>query len=733
MVTASLSITALLALTSFGQTAPELADAKLVQSFFKDHCVRCHNAKVLKGKFTIDDLPTIADRRSSYAAILERLRAGDMPPKKEPQPDPAMGRRVADWIQSGLDALSVGPGDGNLLSHAALFGGKPSPSTPPPPRLWRLSPVGYQSLIKAVRLQPLGFQLPLGLTTEPGFKDYAELYRIDEGSTDLLIRNAERIVEAQSNHTLLAAEKAGGADWPPPGRKTTAEESELLKGGVRVRMNGPVREFAPLLHPKVAPNREELETALRLQYVMALVREPSAEELEGLVKLYDTMAAKGDRIAAAKLVLMAPILSPEALHRFEIGRGAEVRPGVRMLSPNEIAFAVSLALTSRREKGLFEAAKKGELTSRDEVTKHLHRIWDDPKIYKSRVLGFFREYFGYDRATEIFKDPLKDHVHNPQQFVFDTDLLVLSILERDKDVLRELLTTPKSFVHGATEKPTNVPDGDSSAWPRNQFWNYTLVIREKEPVDPHAKGKTGPTEVYGFANWPAAQPAELPGDRIGVLMQPSWLVAWGTNTDNDPIRRGRWIRERLLGGRVPDLPINVQAMIPEDPHRTLRDRLSLTRAEACWKCHQKMDDLGLPFEAFDHYGRPRSAEMVVDLEATAAAIAKTKDKKQKVFKGAPLDTTGRIDTGDSTLDGPVKNASEMLRRLADSDRVRQVFVRHVFRYYMGRNETLGDGATLQEADRAYVENGGSFKALVVSLLSSESFLYRTVRADNAKK
>ena len=88
-------------------------------------------------------------------------------------------------------------------------------------------------------------------------------------------------------------------------------------------------------------------------------------------------------------------------------------------------------------------------------------------------------------------------------------------------------------------------------------------------MDPHAKGKTGPTQAYGFAKWPAAQPAELPGDRIGILMQPSWLVAWSQNLHNDPVRRGRWIRERLLGGRVPDLPINVQAVIPEDPHRTL--------------------------------------------------------------------------------------------------------------------------------------------------------------------
>ena len=43
---------------------------------------------------------------------------------------------------------------------------------------------------------------------------------------------------------------------------------------------------------------------------------------------------------------------------------------------------------------------------------------------------------------------------------------------------------------------------------------------------------------------------------------------------------------------------------------------------------------------------------------------------------------------------------------------------------MGRNELLSDSKTLIAADRAYVESEGSFEALLVSLLSSDSFLYR---------
>ena len=88
-------------------------------------------------------------------------------------------------------------------------------------------------------------------------------------------------------------------------------------------------------------------------------------------------------------------------------------------------------------------------------------------------------------------------------------------------------------------------------------------------------------------------------------------------------------------------------------------------------------------------------------------------------------TTGEIDIGDPALDGPVKDPYEMLERLAASERVEQVFTRHVFRYLLGRNETPDDAPTLIDAHKAYRKAGGSFRALVASILTSDSFLLRT--------
>ena len=165
-----------------------------------------------------------------------------------------------------------------------------------------------------------------------------------------------------------------------------------------------------------------------------------------------------------------------------------------------------------------------------------------------------------------------------------------------------------------------------------------------------------------------------------------------------------------------DVPITVQAVIPDSETMTLRQRFEVVHDSECWQCHKKMNPLGMPFEAFNHVGRFR------DLE-----------------RGKPVDTRGSVDytdgygldgnagdgnAGEGGLDGGVANVREMMERLARSPLVRQSFIRHVFRFWMGRNEALRDSQTLLAMDKAYVESGGSFRELLVSLLTSDSFLYR---------
>ena len=117
-----------------------------------------------------------------------------------------------------------------------------------------------------------------------------------------------------------------------------------------------------------------------------------------------------------------------------------------------------------------------------------------------------------------------------------------------------------------------------------------------------------------------------------------------------------------------------------------------------------MNPLGMPFEQYDHFGRYRLNEL-----------------------RKPVNTTGTIiDFGDKEVDGPVKSPIDLIHRLAKAKRTQEVFVRYAFRYFLGRNETPRDAKTLREANKAYHESGGSIKALVAALLSSDSFLYRAM-------
>ncbi len=281
----------------------------------------------------------------------------------------------------------------------------------------------------------------------------------------------------------------------------------------------------------------------------------------------------------------------------------------------------------------------------------------------------------------------------------------------------------ESFGQGRTPF-TTVP------WAHGYTFHHAPLYNLPETPSIGRYGSWKSTEYQGakierqqFWDYPPEQPFRIP-HRMGVLTHPSWLVAHSTNFFADPIRRGRFIREKLLAGRVPDIPITVDAQVPEDPRKTFRERVEeVTTANACWRCHRHMNPLGLPFEAFDDFGRFRTEEA---LEHPDNLLQRGNGKTTfDVYPTAPVVTTGHLKgTGDAALDGAVDDPFELIERLARSDRVRQSILRHAFRFFLGRNEELSDAATLQDAERAYLDSGGSFRAVVTSLLSSDSFRFR---------
>ena len=277
---------------------------------------------------------------------------------------------------------------------------------------------------------------------------------------------------------------------------------------------------------------------------------------------------------------------------------------------------------------------------------------------------------------------------------------------------------------------TTVATTHGYAYHHSTFYSLppTPTLPRYAPVE--SKNFKGNLPDADFWDYPVVQPFKI-SNRKGLLTHPAWLIAHSSNFHTDPIKRGRWIREKLLAGQVPDVPITVDAQIPEDSHKTLRERVEfVTRKAECSKCHVRMNPLGFPFESFDDFGRYRLNEPLEHEEHFVTKPNKVPARPWN-FKGFPtyktktVSTKGELrGTGNPDLDGVVTDAFDLIDRLAKSERVRQSIVRYAFRFYMGRNEMLSDSQTLIDADRSYVQSGGSFKAVIISLLTSDSFIYR---------
>ena len=87
--------------------------------------------------------------------------------------------------------------------------------------------------------------------------------------------------------------------------------------------------------------------------------------------------------------------------------------------------------------------------ARDDVRREVERLLNDDSIAKPRILRFFDEYFEYPVAKDVFKDfdpPVLKEAWRSEVFVEDTRQLVQYVLDRDRNVLKELLKIGRAHV-----------------------------------------------------------------------------------------------------------------------------------------------------------------------------------------------------------------------------------------------------------------------------------------------
>lgn len=78
--------------------------------FLERHCHECHSGESPKGDLRLDQLKTDfaeADVRKQWRLVLQRVRAGEMPPEEKPRPPQDDVERLTAWIAGRLEAAEA--------------------------------------------------------------------------------------------------------------------------------------------------------------------------------------------------------------------------------------------------------------------------------------------------------------------------------------------------------------------------------------------------------------------------------------------------------------------------------------------------------------------------------------------------------------------------------------------------------------------------------------------------
>lgn len=267
-----------------------------------------------------------------------------------------------------------------------------------------------------------------------------------------------------------------------------------------------------------------------------------------------------------------------------------------------------------------------------------------------------------------------------------------------------------SLLESATKDPAYYPDWSDELraamfQERRQFVSHVLW-------EDDGRLKTLLTASYSFLNAPLAKlygatapnntafsQVQLdPAKRAGVMTQAAMLATFARPDESSPVKRGKWVRERMLCQDLPPPP----AMVPQLPAPAAgvsnRERFAMHTADpACATCHRLIDGLGFGLERYDSVGAYR-----------------------EMSQGAPIDASGTInETKD--IDGMYSGGPELANRLAESAQVRDCVPTQALRYAWGRRETAADACSVATVQKAFADSDGNMRELLVALTQNDAF------------
>ncbi|MGO4883726.1 MAG: DUF1592 domain-containing protein [Bryobacteraceae bacterium] len=194
------------------------------------------------------------------------------------------------------------------------------------------------------------------------------------------------------------------------------------------------------------------------------------------------------------------------------------------------------------------------------------------------------------------------------------------------------------------------------------------------------------------------------GQRGGLLSQASILTVSSYPTRTSVVLRGKYVLNNILGSEIPPPPPDVPALDESavGTLMSLRQQMEKHRADPmCASCHNKMDPLGFGLENYNAIGKWR-----------------TEDGK------FPVDSSGTLPNGKS-----FKTPDEMRALLiAALPQFSRCLTEKMLTYALGRGLQPYDRRTLDGINREMAASGYHFQSLIYDIVHSAPF--QMGRGDN---
>jgi mono/diheme cytochrome c family protein len=387
------------------------------------------------------------------------------------------------------------------------------------------------------------------------------------------------------------------------------------------------------------------------------------EEVTRYLGLLSTPADLDDGLRALLRVLLT---SPSFLYRAEVGE--LTNDGSYALSGWEVASALSfLLLGGPPDEALLAAAADGTLNTAAGREAEARRLLATPRARE--VLGDFAlSWLGADRVrtvdkSDVFASAFGDDVRD--SMAQETRRFFSHVMFDSSGRLDELFTAQVSVVDDVLAA----------------FYGLTPSAQPGFTVVPSTDGRTG------------------------VLGQGAVLASYAYPDQTAPVRRGLFVRERLLCQDLGAPPPNAGAIPEIEDDATTRERFAQHTADSfCYACHQYIDPVGFGFERYDPIGRWRDSD-----------------------NGLPVDAAGDmndVESLGSDTSAPFDSLSGLGATLAESDSLHACFVRQMWRYTSGRLERPADACALEPLEEQFLDSGGDVRELLVDLVRDEAFVRR---------